>query len=405
MTVPVNILQQVATYQMSMLALLTNQNCFIGSANKEFQNFQDFEGNLGSTVTFDLPPRFVSNPTLTAVMQTAEQRVHSLTVDQAENVSYAFTDQQFLFNVEDYMERFGKSAIATLGTKVESNVALNCLSPYLFYGNGQVAINSYGQLAKAVAYFRNIGSTEPMKGYLDDIAVADIINNGLNQFVPGRNEVIANSWLLGDFARTTWMQSNLLPTHISGNTGQDQDVLTLVSINAAGTSLVFSGATRSGGNDPDAVKENDLFSFTTDVRYLTRIGNRPTQNKVQFRATADAASVGGNVTITVDPPLISAFGINQNLSRALTTSDTAIGNVSHRRGMLVCGNALYCAIPRLPSKRPYDSVSKTDPKTGVSLRSTYGATLTENQQGFVNDIIWGSTMVPEYGMALLFPLG
>ena len=45
MAVPTNILEQVITYQESSLALLVNQNPWIATANKKFNNFDQFAGN------------------------------------------------------------------------------------------------------------------------------------------------------------------------------------------------------------------------------------------------------------------------------------------------------------------------------------------------------------------------
>jgi hypothetical protein len=94
-----NILQNVATYNESNLALLLNSFCFLSTANKKFQRFNDdVPKNLGDTVNFDLPPRFTSTNTLVASFQSAEQRVQSLVVDKSANVAYEFTAQQFILN-------------------------------------------------------------------------------------------------------------------------------------------------------------------------------------------------------------------------------------------------------------------------------------------------------------------
>jgi hypothetical protein len=122
-----NILQQVITYQESSLALLINQNPWIATANKKFNNFDSFAGNLGDTVSFDLAPRFVANSTLVATFQGAEQREQNLTVDQAENVAYSFSAQQFIFNVDEYMDKFGRAAINELGSRVGQSVAQNAI--------------------------------------------------------------------------------------------------------------------------------------------------------------------------------------------------------------------------------------------------------------------------------------
>lgn len=396
-----NVLQQVQTYQMSSLALLQNQNCFIGTANTKFKDFDRIEANRGDTVNFDLPPRFVSNSTLTATFQDSEQRVHSLTVDQAENVAYEFTNQEFIFNTDDYMKRFGRSAVAELGASIEANVAQNALKAYRFYGDGTTAINSYGQLAEAIAFFDDYGvANHDRYGYLPTTKVSPIVNTGLNQFVIDRNEEIANSWLLGDFSDTRWCRSNLLPKHTAGTAGANADTLTFSSINAAGDQVTFTGVSVDAG----AIKENDLIEFQTDIRYLTFIGHKPSDNKVQVRATADADAAAGTVVVNIEPALVSAAGRNQNLSRALAGTDTALAMPSHRRGFLCSGKALYLAMPKLADQYPFPTANASDPDTGVSLRMYYGSTFGQNQRGFVNDVIWGSTIVPEYAMALVFPL-
>src|ERR1017187_1048358 len=113
MALPSNVLQQVQTYQRSNLALLENLNCFMNVCNTKFKNFENITANLGSVVTFDLPPRFTTAQGLVASFQAAQQRVLPLTCDQATNTSYAFTAQERIFNVEkdteSYMEIFGRS--------------------------------------------------------------------------------------------------------------------------------------------------------------------------------------------------------------------------------------------------------------------------------------------------------
>lgn len=397
-----NILQQVQTYQRSGLAQLTNQNCFIGTANTKFKNFDEIVANLGSTVTFDLPTRYSVTNSLVAVFQDTEDRVETLTVNKEASVSYAFTNQEFIFNAERFMDKYGIGAVAELGAEVEADVATTCLSPYRFFGDGVTALNSYGQLSKALAFYRNYGAPKTDTiGYLSDIAVSDIVNSGLNQFVPGRNEKIANTWMVGDYDKTTWCRSNFLPTHIAGTAGENADTLTFVSINAAGDTITFSGVSVDAG----AIKENDLLEFETDIRYLTFIGHKPSENRVQVRATADADAIAGTVIISITPALIATPGDrDQNLTRALAVSDTAKVLPSHRRGMIVAGKALYLALPKLADQHPFDTGNEIDPTTGVSLRMYYGSVFGQNQQGFVNDVIWGKRVVPEYAFALIFPL-
>ena len=96
-TTPVNILQTVQTYQKAELAWLLNSFVGISISNKKFKNFNDLVANLGDTVTFDLTPRYISYAGLVITEQPSVQRVQSLVCSQAENVSAAYTDQQFIF--------------------------------------------------------------------------------------------------------------------------------------------------------------------------------------------------------------------------------------------------------------------------------------------------------------------
>src|SRR6202142_3226503 len=97
---PNNILQQVQTYQRSSLGLLLNLCCHLSTANMKFKDFDKIQANLGSTVTFDLPPRATTVAGLVAAFQPAVQRVISLVCDQSNNSSFAVTSQQRIFNLE-----------------------------------------------------------------------------------------------------------------------------------------------------------------------------------------------------------------------------------------------------------------------------------------------------------------
>lgn len=432
MALPNNSLQQVQTYQDGQLAYLQNYGCFVHESNTLFKNFDKLTANLGSSVTFDKPPRYVTTNTLVATFQPSVQLVETLTVNQAVNTSYAFSTQQFIFNVREYMDKFGKSAVMEIASLVEENVALNAVSgvvdndttsptfgqkqtnsgPFRFFGNGTTAINSFGQLSQMLANFRNFGSPKDnLKVFLPDTIVPQIVNTGLNQFVMDRNEDMAMSWMVGNWSGVDFYQSNLLPTFAAGDIGNNNTLLTLVSTNdPTGTNitqLTFSGA----GTSLNAIKSGDMGYFIDGVsgqpnmRYLTWIGHAVSKQLVQFRATADAASNAGTVTINIYPALCSVSGnANQNLNNALQPGMQVRFVPDHTAGLIVSGNALFLGMPALPDQPPFPTSNKADPDTGVSMRLTYGTLFGQNQQGFINDVIWGSHLVPEYAMRIIFPI-
>lgn len=442
MSTPTNILQQVQTYQESALAYQQNLNCFIAKANTKFKNFQDEVANLGSSVTFSLPPLMTSSTGLVASFQGVNQRALTLTCDQAINVSYPFTAQDRIFNVEkdgdQWMNDFGKAATQELAAAVEANVALNANSscpvnsiingqtvptgalhtesgPYRFFGDGVTAINSYTQLATMIMQYKNPGSVKAgIKVFLPDTIVPSIIGTGLNQFTPNRNNDDAMSWEIGSFGTppVEYFQSNLLPIQIAGNVGQDASTLTVLSTNSPSganiTTITFSGA---GTSDVDAIKSGDLIQFNDDVsgktnlRFLTRYGHIVSASPVQVRATADAESDGsGHVTISITPALQSTAGGSQNINANVIAGMQVSVLPSHRCGLIVGSDSLYLAMPKLPIQRPYDTANENDPDTGVSMRLTYGSLFGQNQMGLIHDATWGSVAVPEYCMRIAFPV-
>jgi hypothetical protein len=438
-----NILQQVQTYQRSSLGLLQNLCCFVSTFNTKFKDFEKVQANLGSSVTFDTPPRATTSVGLVVKWQPAIQQVETLICDQAFNSSFTVTAQQRIFNLEkgedEYIEVFGKSFLIELANEVEGNLALNCISavpvmvvneegqnvptgalhtesgPFRFYGDGVTQLTSYNQLAQMIMLFKNFGAvSHGIKVYLPDTVYPAIVGTGLNQFAPERNNEIAMSWEVGEFGtpRVKYYQSNLLPIHYSGNVGEEALTLTLVSTNDPTgnevTQLTFSGAAAS---DPLAIMSGDLFQFNDgvagfrDMRYLTYIGHRVSANKVQNRIVANAGSnASGLVTVNLAWPLNWAGGQVKNLNQALQPGMQVTVLPSHRAGLVIGGDAGYIAMPQLPDQRPFDTANEYDPETAVSVRMTYGSILGQNQKGIIYDETHGSTVVKQYSMRVIVPL-
>lgn len=442
-TTPNNTLQNVQLYIKSELAWLDNEFWGIANANKSLEQFNNRNGNLGDTITFDTTPRYISYNGLVITQQPSVQRLQSLICSQAFNVSAGYTDQQFIFNVEDYMERFGAAAAQELGTAIESDILLNIVSgvigsdpkspayglpqvnsgPYRFYGNGVTPINSFTQLAQAWANFTAYGASGIKKrGVLPVDIIPQIVGTGLNQFAPDRaNETAVDTWKIGRFGGldVDWGVSNLLPIHVSGtigDTASPNNLMTVVSTNDPTgvnvTSITFTEPT--GGTDANAIKAGDLFEFQ-DVaglpflRFLTFIGHKITRQKVQFRAIADAATVAGTVTVQIQT--INGFGLgwnqfnaNYNLNSAIQAGMKVKPLPSHATGWMDAGNSFYLAMPHLPDNDPYKTVYHKDKESGASLRHYWGAQFGLDNRAYVRDTVFGSTLVAEDSMRLILPM-
>jgi len=442
-TTPVNILQNVQLYIKSELAWLDNEYWGISNANKSLEEFNDRPGNLGDVITFDVTPRYISYDGLMITEQPSVQRLQSLICSQAKNVSAAYTDEQFIFNVEQYMDRFGISAAKEIGAGIEQDILKNIVSgvvgnnpnspeyqsaqinsgPFRFYGDGVTPINSYQQLAQAWANFTAYGASDHMKrGVIPIDLVPAIVGTGLNQFATERNNEIAKAWELGSYAglNVKWGVSNLLPIHVSGfvqNAAAPNNVWTVVSVgDPTGNNVVTITASEpTGSTAANAVLAGDLFEFNDGVsgfpnlRFLTWIGHIPTRLPVQFRAIANASTVAGVATIQIQTVnnsigLVWAQNENQNINNTIQAGMQFTGLPTHQAGWMDAGNSFYLAMPRLPNQSPFETVYFKDKESGAALRHYWGVQFGKDNRSYVRDCVWGSTLVSEDSMRLIFPL-
>jgi hypothetical protein len=442
-TTPVNILQNVQLYIKSELAWLDNEYWGIANANKSLEEFNDKAGNLGDVITFDCTPRYISYDGLVITEQPSVQRLQSLICSQAKNVSAAYTDEQFIFNVEQYMDRFGIAAAEEIGSGVEVDILKNIVSgvvgnnpnspeyqqaqinsgPFRYFGDGVAPINSYQQLAQAWANFTAFGASKHMKrGVIPVDLVPAIVGTGANQFAPDRNNEILKNWQLGSYAglNVEWSVSNLLPIHISGfvqNAAAPNNIWTVVSTNdPTGTNVTQITATEpTASTAANAVLAGDLFMFSDGVanqpnmRFLTFIGHSPTRLPVQFRAIANAATVGGTAVINIQTinnsiGLVSALNQNQNINNVIAAGMQFTGPPSHQAGWMDAGNSFYLAMPKLPNQSPFETVYFKDKESGAALRHYWGVQFGKDNRSYVRDVTWGSTVISEDSMRLIFPM-
>ena len=144
------------------------------------------------------------------------------------------------------------------------------------------------------------------------------------------------------------------------------------------------------------------------MRFLTFIGHSVSQQPVQFRAIADAATVAGAVTVQIQTingvGLVWAQNQNQNLNNAIQVGMKVTPLPSHRAGILMSGDQFYLAMPRLPDESPFTTVNMTDADSGASIRHYFGSQFGMNNRAYVRDSIWGSTLVSENSLRMIFPL-
>lgn len=409
-----NVLQSVATLQEDALALFQNRNCFVQTANTKFVDFEKTVGNLGMEINVELPFRFITNPSLVTKTQPLKQRYVKLITDQRASVAYAMSAEEMIYHFDNNRERIGKSAIAELSAHVEKNIASRIPDfTYRFFGNGKTTFSNLEDLEKMLIMYREVGSPSPkLNCYTSDLYLLKARSGMMNQFAPIRNDKLARRYEIGEYNYTEFYRSNMFPIHEAGTAGQKGTLLTIEGTNDPSGKKITQ-LQLSGDIEPDSIafKKNDLIQIQDvtgipNVRFLTNVGHAPSSCPVQCRVTSDAiVPKEGALTINIDPilsadPTDSDWNITTNIVKGMKI----IAAPSHRAGLLIGGDAFYISMPKLPAERPNDSVSKYDPDTGVSLRVTYGTVAGSNVFGFHYAALWGTLMVPDNCMRILFPV-
>lgn len=407
-----NQLIDVATYTEAGLAMLVNSCPEIKISNGKWDTFNKIPNQLGGVATYSLPCLVDSTDTIafgTWGSLTQLQRSISLTKQGA--VPLGISNLELIYNLEGYLGAIGKSAVATLATKVGKEVADKYqYNTYFTSGDGTAAgLSSFQQLAQAVDDFNDAGmpAGEEICGIIPLTAKSRIVGTGLNQFAPDRNDEMANTWEIGEFNGVKWYTSNMCPQHVAGTCGKQGLTLTVIDINADGDELTVDTTL---GVDANAIKKGDVLTFKditgySNLRYLTYFGGVTTSQYVQVTATANAASdASGNIVISIDPPLVSTAGRTQNINDSVEAGMQLSVLGSHRAGAIFVRKALMLGMPDLGPTDPFDSARMEDKDTGVRLREYHGFLMGDGAYGYAHDVVWGSDLVPRYSRRLAFPM-
>jgi hypothetical protein len=129
---------------------------------------------------------------------------------------------------------------------------------------------------------------------------------------------------------------------------------------------------------------------------------------VQARVISCTASVSGTFTATIQTTngigLVSAQNQNQNLNNVIQTGMQCTPLPSHKAGILMTVSQFYLAMPQLPDQEPFSTVNQQDKESGASIRHYWGVQFGQNVRSYVRDGIWGSALVAENCLRIIYPM-
>jgi hypothetical protein len=288
------------------LVILQNNLVLAGKVNRQFEN--KFV-KIGSTLTIRKPNRFVTNKGDALIIQNIVEPSTSITINQNAQVAFQFSAEELTLTIEEFSERYLKTAAESIANTIDYDVATNFQQVYYQVGTPGTIPASYNFLA-------NIGKkmdkgAVPQDGrvlILDPDSYWGLDTALIGYFVRSVSEP-AFKGFLAQIANFEIYQDQNIQAQTVGNYGGTPVVN---GAGQTGSSIVTNGWTAS---ITGLLNVGDIFTMAGvfAVNPQSRQSNR---DLMQFTVTSTANSdSGGNSTIGISPSIVTT-GAYQNVSNA-----------------------------------------------------------------------------------------
>jgi hypothetical protein len=393
------------------LSFLVPNFAFIecGQSETYGPEFDNREYAKGDNIQIRRSNRRIGGEGTTISLDGVVEKTENLTIERQFNDGLVFsTKEQALFmsgeeGMEIYAERYIKPSILRLTAQINSYLAQKA-STDLYNHTGSVGtpINSFATLANVRAKMANLNMPiDSEESYMivtpdDDAALKSSLPN---LFIPTTNERVVNKYFLNSIAEFTYHSTSTVDRHIAGSAGGATGLAVKTAVSSGNTIVIkgFSGAATK------VFKKGD--KITIDGSYkLAPVTYAVTNQKAQFVVTADADSnASGEATITVSPEIIiDATNPFRNFSAQLAADAPVTVLATHNSNVAFTKGGFSYAMPKMQKMwLPYSTtVTDTEFGTGISLRLSKGADITNDQNIMRWDVLVGARFWPEYGFVI-----
>ena len=274
-----------------------------------------------------------------------------------------------------------------------------------YYGSPGTPINSYAQVAAFNARMQNLSMPVMEEKYLivnpDD--GASLKSSLANFFNPVLHRGIDEKYFLKSLADFEFEETAGVKYHTAGSAG-GLGGLTVKTDVTSGNTIVVTGFP---GAAVGVFKKGDLITVGGS-KIIAPASYKTTNIPVQYVVLADAdAVVDGaafSATITVTPEVIidptNPF-LNQDVKLAAGSTVTVLA--SHNANTAFCKGGLSYACPPMQRMWTPESITVSDTKfgTGISLRLSKGADITNDKNIMRFDLLMGARFWYEYGIRVV----
>lgn len=374
------------------LRILENNLTFTKGVNRQYDSqFANSGAKIGDTLRIRKPPRWTVRDGATLSAQDATDESVSLVLDKQKGVDFQFTSKELALSIDDFAERYLKTAMAAVANKIDYD-------GLTLYQNVYNAVGTPATPPSALLTFAN-GKVKmsddgcPQDNMISAVVGAQVEANLVDAakalFHAGKElEKQYEEGKMGMFGGMKFSMDQNINTHTVGALGGTPLV---DGATQTGASLVTKGWSNSITN---VVKVGDIFTIA-GVFHVNPQSKISTGVLQQFVVTANASSGAstGPATISISPSIVTS-GATQTVSAspADNAALTVLGAgaavspqhlIYHRDAF-----ALGCADLDLPRGVDFASRVSSD-KVGLSVRIVRAYDIVNDRFPCRIDVLYG----------------
>ncbi len=384
---------------------LKNQLAFTRSVNRQYDGqFAQSGAKKGDTINIRTPSRYEVTDSATLVIQDSADKSVALQLDTQSHVGLAFSNKDRALSVDDFKERYIKSAMTALANKVDYNGYL-AMYKSIYNSVGVPSASALPSTLKgftqAYAKLANCGAPlDELVGIIDPNVQSSLVN-GLSSLFQS-SEQIKNQYekgVMGMAAGMKFKMSQNVVKHTAGAPVGTPAIKTSIAAEGA-AAIELDGIT---GSITACYKVGDVIQIG-GVYAVNPQTKQSTGELMQFVVTATTNSVSNEIAALPISPAMYLTGAYQNISAypldnaavTLFGAATTYASVVAPQNLVFHPDAFVLGTADL--FLPPGATLANDKDAGLSLRMWSQGDITNDRMITRVDVLYGWKCVrPEFG--------
>lgn len=349
---------------------LENNLTFTKYVNRNYDDqFARTGAKIGDTLTIRLPPLFNGRVGRVVNIEALQEQSVALVLDRQFGVDLDFTSRDLELSIDDFSQRFLRSAAATIANDIDFQGMMEYLNVYNTVGTpGTIPNTLLTYLDAAALLDEEAVPRDGMRSNVIDPRMQSTIVNALSGLFHSSTEIERQyeEGTMGLSGGFKWSMDQNVNKHTVGPQGGTPLVN---GAGQTGSSLVTDGWTAAAAV---RLNQGDVFTLA-GVNAVNPRSKQDTGQLRQFVVTAQTSSDGsGNATIPISPAITTA-GAYQTVtaSPANNAALTVLGAAStvSPQGLAFHRDAFVLGMADLPLPKGTHEASRiSDEQLGVSMR-------------------------------------